>query len=218
MSDDDNLFGDYEDVHKVDENDEKYFEEIEPIYEEPEYKEVREYRGLEEDEDINEKKNKLGESFINPGPEWRVFANTPGSFDSIRTGKALSGNRMLSTVIGEGGKDNRLQRIQELINKTSRTDEEIFNDSLVQFSQRLNINSAMRDSLIENIVPYIKKIKYKNALTTLLAYICIKNGKIDAEKMEKTLKAVVKETPIKIRLPDMYRYAFMILDVIKSLN
>jgi hypothetical protein len=58
MSDDDNLFGDYEDVHKVDENDEKYFEEIEPIYEEPEYKEVREYRGLEEDEDINEKKTK----------------------------------------------------------------------------------------------------------------------------------------------------------------
>ena len=74
----------------------------------------------------------------------------------------------------------------------------------------------MRDSLIEYIAPYIKKIKYKNALTTLLAYVCIENGKINNKKMEKDLESAIKDTPIKIRLPDMYRYAFMILEIMKE--
>jgi hypothetical protein len=208
----DDLFADYEDVHVVDENDEQYFEEEQPVLEEDEKNENKnenKYLGLEEDEDQKD-------SYISQAPEWRTFANTPGSFDAIRTGRALRGHQSLTTIIGDGGKDKRLQRLQELINKTSRTDEEIFNDMITQYSYLLNINSNTRDDLIENISPYIKKIKYKNALVTLMAYSCIVDGKIKKDKVESILKLVTDGTSVKIRIPDIYRYAFMIFNILKK--
>jgi hypothetical protein len=207
----DDLFADYEDVHVVDENDAQYFEEeVQPEEDEKnENKNENKYLGLEEDSEDQK------DSYISQAPEWRVFANTPGSFEAIRTGRALRGHQALTTVIGEGGKDKRLQRLQELINKTSRTDEEIFNDMITQYSYYLNINPNMRDDLIENISPYIKKIKYKNALVTLMAYSCIVDGKIKKDKIESILKLVTDGTSVKVRIPDIYRYIFMILNILK---
>jgi len=207
----DDLFADYQDI-RVD-DDEKFWEEATVEQEEPIENQIDENNDVFEYQE-DEKKNRSGESWINPSAEWRLFAGS--TLEAVRTGKAARGNRLLSTLI-EGGKgDKRLQRLQDLINKTSRTDEEVFNDVITQYAALLNINPKVRDDLIEYVVPYIRKIKYKNALTTLLAYVCIENGKINNTKMEKILEIAIKDTPHKIRLPDMYRYAFMILSLTKK--
>src|SRR5271163_2762475 len=117
----DDLFADYQDI-RVD-DDEKFWEEATVEQEEPIENQIDENNDVFEYQE-DEKKNRSGESWINPSAEWRLFAGS--TLEAVRTGKAARGNRLLSTLI-EGGKgDKRLQRLQDLINKTSRTDEEVF--------------------------------------------------------------------------------------------
>jgi hypothetical protein len=224
--DEEELFANVEYVdHVIDENklEESYYDEDddhkirENEYEENLNEERDEDRANRFYED-EEKAPRKGESYINPGPEWRSFVDNPKSFDAVRTGQALAGDRMLSTMIEKGkGKDKRLQRIHELVDKTSRTDEEMFNIALVTWAFKLNIDSKVRDGIIEHIVPNIKKIKYKNSLVTLLAYVCIEHGKLKKDRVPVVLEDVTRGTNLKskIREPDIFRYAFMILNILK---
>lgn len=166
------------------------------------------------DEDY-EDQGKIGKgvSYISQAPEWRTFSEDAKSFNAVRTGQALKGNRMLETKISENPK---LQKIQDMLSKLSRTDEEQFNNLLLFYSINLNISKKTTESLIEHIVPFIKRIKYKNALTTLLAYLCIKNGEIDKKRIPIVIEEATRNTKYKIRIPDVYRYCFMIIDILKN--
>jgi hypothetical protein len=199
-----------------------YEEDEEHKIREDEFEKIDEYEHAElvegaEPVENEEEKHKKGESYISQQPEWRTFLDNPKSFESIRTGQALKGNRLLSTMI----ENKKLQRIQNIIDKTSRTDEEAFNIAVITCAFELNISTKISEQLIGDIAPHINKIKYKNALITLLAYMCIDKTnydkiKINHEKIKIVLDEATRGTKYKIRLPDMYRYVFMLLDILKK--
>lgn len=195
--------------HKIDEDDYEQNEREEKN----EDKVGKDFERKYDDDYEDQGKYSKGVSYISQAPEWRTFTDDAKSFNAVRTGQALKGNRMLETKIGDNPK---LQRIQDMLSKLSRTDEEQFNNLLLFCSIQLNISKKITESLIEDIVPHIKRIKYKNALTTLLAYLCIKNGEISKKRVEIVIEEATRNTKYKIRIPDVYRYCFMILDILKE--
>src|SRR5579862_1952936 len=119
--------------------------DIDKIYEEDDEHKIRETEfeeteRHEHDEDksiegeILEDEYKDAETYISQAPEWRVFLENSKSWEAVRTGQALTSNRLLSTMI----ENKKLQKIQELVDKTSRTDEESFNIALTTCAVLLN--------------------------------------------------------------------------------
>src|SRR5579872_1632701 len=114
----DELFGGAELVDDEIDIENIYKEDIEHKIREDEYENIIKHE-IKEDktnyEDIPEEEYKEGESYISQAPEWRVFLENSKSWESIRTGQALKGNRILSTMI----ENKKLQKIQDLVDKTS---------------------------------------------------------------------------------------------------
>jgi hypothetical protein len=94
------LFADAELTDDVIDIDKIYDEDIEHKIDETGFENVERHEREEgkniEGEEVEEEP-KSGESYINPAPEWRVFLENSKSWESIRTGQALKGNRLLST-------------------------------------------------------------------------------------------------------------------------
>jgi len=181
------------------EGEELYGEEIEEgggEYEEPQEIEPQLFGG---EEDIEEK------DIIIEGAEWRVFSDDPKSFEKSRIGMS----EFLTTYID----DPKLQRLQEIITRTSRTDEENFKFSLVNYAAMINVDKSLVSS-INNIIPKIKKIKYKNALVFMMAYVCISPDKSINEKNVKRVMDYLNKTKLDITTSDIIRYCFLIQNIL----
>lgn len=163
--------------------------------------------GEEYEEKEYEYEEKSSENRIDLGPAFRQFAGDKNSFAKIHYGNPMVNNVALSTFIGD--RFSELQKTQQRIAKASRTDEEIFGEALLVCALLANQSEKSIKGLFD-LIPKFKKLKYKNPLLMMIAYLSIDREKkeINMELIQNTLNSefVKKGQDTYIRDVDVIRY------------
>ncbi len=166
-------------------------------------------KGNDEDE-FNEEIEEDGVKFVLPA----IYADDIKSKDKITWGGKIKSSKDLRTWIGPGGKAEKLQKIQELIEKKQLSPEEVFKARLFVIADNLKIGDAIVEEMSLLIIK-IKGIRYRNASAFLLGYLILKENKkdIDKNKIEEVYDSFGKEENVGIL--DIIRYARYILTLLK---
>jgi hypothetical protein len=159
---------------------------------------VEEYEEREYDEDYGEDKQR-----IDLGPAFRQFTGDKNSFAKIHYGSPTVNGIALSTFIEKDFPG--LSKTQQRIAKASRSDEEIFGEALLVCA-KLAGQSEKSITELFNLIPKLDKIKYKNPLLLMIAYLSIdrQTKKVNMDIIQNTLQdEYVKK---QIRDVDIIRY------------
>ncbi len=121
--------------------------------------------------------------------------------DFERTGITSITGSMGTSIDARTAEGKRLNPMQQLINRISKTSDETFAKKLSKITEE--INEPLSQEIIQ-ILPKIEKLKYKNPNAFLLGYMSLINGRLDAEHAQNIFKKHGEH--LNVSHPDIVRY------------
>lgn len=162
-----------------------------------------EYGGEESDEFVPE-----SESRVDLGPEWNEYGD---GVSKSRVGIARAAD--IEEDLGTMNVDEKFKKMERM----SRTPEDIFRILARKIKERYDISDGVYDDSLR-IMQYInkqnRKLKFKNPSAIMFSLLCIREGEIIKDKIDKVYNDMAKNE--KMNKSDLLRYIFFVKDVLKN--
>jgi len=129
--------------------------------------------------------------------------------DFERTGTTSITGIMGTTIKTRTAEGRRLNPMQQLMNRISKTAEETFAKKLYKISEEIKIQLSQG---IVQILPSVDKLRYKNPNAFLMGYMSLINGRLDGEKAQDLFKKHGEQ--LNISHSDIVRYGLYLQNLL----
>lgn len=146
---------------------------------------------------------------IDFGAEWRDFGDGVNK-SRVGIARAVDIEEDLGTMAMTDEKFGKTEQM-------SRTPEDIFRVIATRTKLRYDINEGVYDDALR-VMQYInrqnRKLRYKNPSAILFALLCINEGEIQKEEIDKIYETMAKHE--KMGKVDLLRYIFFVQDILSN--